>query len=255
MLLKQKCKKLLSKKNHAKLLVGRLDSEVSDLKEKVSSNKNKQQNYSLNIDALQKQRTKLERAIHNHKQSIFEINSQLKKFEVKKDTIEKDVTELTELINASSKGADKFETKIKFAKGIMHEDYSISKLKHNSENLGIEGLAYEILSWDKKYERAVMAVCADWIKAVIVKDFSTLVSLAEFVKEKKLHKLKIIPLQSIPDFEAELPNDSGAIGLLSNYVSCEKKFENLKTFPFGNVILAQSRDSAINLSKSGFKAK
>ena len=83
----------------------------------MSSNKTKQQNYSLNIAVLQKQRIKFERVIHNHKQSIIEINSQLKKFEVKKGTIEKDITELTELINASSKGADKFETKIKFAKG------------------------------------------------------------------------------------------------------------------------------------------
>ena len=249
----KKIEKLLSKRNHVKLLVGRLDSEVSDLKEKVSSNKTKQQNYSLNIDVLQKQRTKFERVIHNHKQSIIEINSQLKKFEVKKGTIEKDITELTELINASSKGADKFETKIKFAKGIMHEDYSISKLKHNSENLGIEGLAYEILSWDKKYERAVMAVCADWIKAVIVKDFSTLISLAEFVHEKKLPKLKIIPLESIPNFKANIPDSSGVIGLLSDYVSCDDKFKKLKIFLFGNVILAESRNSAIHLSKSGFK--
>ena len=171
----------------------------------------------------------------------------------KKQVLEKDVHDLTDLINASSKGADKYETKIKFAKGIMHEDYSISKLKHASDNLGIEGLAYEILSWDKKYERSVMAVCTDWIKAVVVKDFSTLVSLAEFVQEKKLPKLKIIPLQSIPDFSLELPNDSESIGLLSDYVSCEDKFKKLKTLLFGNVILTKSRNSAIRLSKSGFK--
>ena len=250
----QKIEKLATKRNQVKLLVGKLDSEITDLDEKTTSNTSKQDSYSLNIEILQKQRIKLERAINNHQQTIDEVKLRLNKFVLQKNTIEKDIHELTELINASSKGADKYETKIKFAKGIMHEDYSISKLKHDSEKLGIEGLVYEIVNWEKKYERAIMAVCADWIKAVVVKDFSTLVSLAEFVKEKKLPKLKIIPLQSIPDFEAELPNDSGAIGLLSNYVSCEKKFENLKTFLFGNVILAQSRDSAINLSKSGFKA-
>ena len=56
---------------------------------------------------------------------------------------------LSELIDASSKGANKYETKIKFAKGIMHEDYSISKLKHSTHDFGIEGLVYEILSWEK----------------------------------------------------------------------------------------------------------
>ena len=248
-----KIEKLTNKKNHTKLLIGKLHSEISDYEEKISSNKAKQTNYSSNIEILQKQKTKFERVIENHTLSINEINLQLKKFMIKKQTTEKNTNELNELINASSKGADKYETKIKFAKGIMHEDYSISKLKHNSESLGIEGLVYEILTWNKKYERAIMAVCADWIKAVVVKDFSTLVSLAEFVKEKKLPKLKIIPLQSIPDDKSESPNDPGVIGLLSNYVSCDNKFEKLKTFLFGDVIIADSRNSAISLSKSGFK--
>ncbi len=249
----KKLDKLANKRNHVKLLVAKLDSGVSELEEKILSNKNKQRNHSLNTDILQKQSTKLERVIQNHKHGIFEHESQLTKFQAMRVTTENEINELTELITASSKGADKYETKIKFAKGIMHEDYSISKLKHDSVNLGIEGLAYEIITWDKKYDRASLAVCADWIKAVIVKDFSTLVSLAEFVHEKKLPKLKIIPLESIPDFKVNVPDNPGVIGLLSDHVSCDSKFKKLKTFLFGNVILAESRDSAIQISKSGFK--
>ena len=133
-------------------------------------------------------------------------------------------------IDASSKGANKYETKIKFAKGIMHEDYSISKLKHSTQDFGIEGLVYEILSWGKKYERASLAVCSDWIKAVVVKDFESLMSLAEFVTDKKLPKLKIIPLEAIPEVKIELPKQNGVLGILSDYVNCEKKFLPLKNF-------------------------
>ena len=122
----------------------------------------------------------------------------------------------------------------------MHEDYSISKLKHDAENLGIEGLVYEILSWNKKYERAVLAVCSDWIKAVVVKNFEALVSLAQSVREKKLPKLKIIPLEEIPDFKLDIPNDPAIIGILSDFVSCDPRFNSLKTFLFGNTILAVS---------------
>ena len=41
--------------------------------------------------------------------------------------------------------------------------------------------------------------------------------------------------------------------MLSNYVKCESKFSSLKNFLFGNVVLVESRNIAINLSKSGFK--
>ena len=135
----------------------------------------------------------------------------------------------------------------------MHEDYSISKLKHSTQDFGIEGLVYEILSWGKKYERASLAVCSDWIKAVVVKDFESLMSLAEFVTDKKLPKLKIIPLEAIPEVKIELPKQNGVLGILSDYVKCEKSFLPLKNFLFGNVVLVESRKIAIELSKSGFK--
>ena len=135
----------------------------------------------------------------------------------------------------------------------MHEDYAISKLKHRTQDFVIEGLVYEILSWDKKYERSVLAVSSDWIKAVVVKDFPTLISLAESVRNKKLPKLKIIPLEAIPDFKLDIPNDPAIIGILSDFVSCDPRFNSLKTFLFGNTILVDSRDSAIKISKLGHK--
>ncbi len=248
-----KITKLTSKLTHTKLLVGKIDSKLNDIIEKISSNSAKHKEFTRNQEYLLKQKDKLERATNNHKQSINEINQRIKNFEYRKHKLEKDVNELTTLIDASSKGANKFETKIKFVKGIMHEDYSISKLKHDASNLGIEGLVYEILSWDKKYERSVLAVGSDWIKAAVVKDFTGLISLAQSVREKKLPKLKIIPLAAIPDIKLSVPNDSGVIGILSDFVKCESKFSSLKTFLFGNVILVDSRDAAIKISKLGYK--
>ena len=249
----QKIQRLTDKITATKLAVGEFESASTNGKEKLSSNQEKFNSLVNSLDTLEKQKIKLERIIENHKHSISEINLRIKKFTDDKKRSEHDIHELSELIDASSKGANKYETKIKFAKGIMHEDYSISKLKHSTQDLGIEGLVYEILSWDKKYERASLAVCSNWIKAVVVKDFESLISLAEFVTDKKLPKLKIIPLESIPQVKIECPKQTGVLGILSDYVKCESKFLSLKNFLFGNVVLVESRNIAINLSKSGFK--
>ena len=71
-----------------------------------------------------------------------------------------------------------------------------------------------MISWDKQYERSVLAVSSDWIKAIVVKDFATLIALAEAAKSKKLPKLKIIPLDAIPKFKLTLPKEWG-LGQLS----------------------------------------
>ena len=249
----QKIEKLTNKITATKLAVGQFESEYTNSQEKIVSNQAKLDALNQSLETLERQKMKLERVIDNHQYTVSEINQRINKFTNEKMKSEKELHQLYELIDASSKGANKYETKIKFAKGIMHEDYSISKLKHSAKDFGIEGLVYEILSWEKKYERASLAVCSDWIKAVVVKDFESLMSLAEFVTDKKLPKLKIIPLEAIPQINIEPPKQNGVLGVLSDYVKCEKKFLPLKKFLFGNVILVESRNIAVELSKLGFK--
>ena len=99
--------------------------------------------------------------------------------------------ELGLILEKSSKAATQYESKIKTVKGFMHEDYTVAKLKEDAEKLGIEGLVYEMITWDKQYDRSILAVSSDWIKA----KFKTPTFLAlQSSRSKKLPKLKIIPL-------------------------------------------------------------
>ena len=90
--------------------------------------------------------------------------------------------ELGFILEKSGKAANQYESKIKTVKGFMHEDYTVAKLKEDADKLGIDGLVYEMISWDKKYERSVLAVSSDWIKALVVKDFATLLEIAEVAR-------------------------------------------------------------------------
>jgi len=111
-----------------------------------------------------------------------------------------------------------------------------------------------MISWEKKYDRSVLAVSSDWIKAIVVKDFSTLLGIAEFARSKKLPKLKIIPLDAIPKFKFTIPDKPGILGVLSDFVKCHDSHSSLKTFLFGNIILTETRASAYGLSQLGYKS-
>jgi len=77
--------------------------------------------------------------------------------------IENDIAELELILDKASKAGHRYNEKIKLVKDVMHEDYTISLLKGDAKKFGIVGFVYEILSWNKQYERAVLAACADWI--------------------------------------------------------------------------------------------
>ena len=106
----------------------------------------------------------------------------------------------------------------------------------------------------QKIQRSVMAVSSDWIKAIVVKDFATLLGIAEVARSKNLPKLKIIPLDAIPQFKLKLPKESGVMGILADYVTCTPAYSALKTFLFGNIVLTETRESGYSVSQLGYKA-
>jgi len=209
----------------------------------------------------------IENELTNLKQSSAELskvysnNNKTKEIEIKilklseqRKKKENDIDELEKILDKSSKAGHRYNEKIKLVKDVMHEDYTIAQLKGDAKKLGVVGFVYEILSWNKQYERAVLAACADWIKAAIVPDFESLVSLAQVARNRKLPKLKIIPLNAIPEFRMKMPKTPGLLGILSDYVKCDREYLPIARFLFGNIILAQTGNDAHRLSKAGYKA-
>ena len=249
-----KIKILTSQLNDVKLKLSKVQHEQEESETKVKINSTKFYNLQQDITKLSGYQTQIESLIKNHNATVCELKSRITKLQTRKSKINNDMDELGLILEKSSKAATQYESKIKTVKGFMHEDYTVAKLKEDADKLGIEGLVYEMISWDKQYERSVLAVSSDWIKAIVVKDFATLLGIAEFARSKKLPKLKIIPLDAIPKFKLNLPKESGVVGVLADYVTCDTAYFALKTFLFGNIVLTNSRETAYNVSQSGYKA-
>ena len=249
-----KIKLLESQLNGAKLGLSKAQGRQTGSEKLVQTNSAKLSDTENGITELAQLKTRLESMMKNSEASIAEIKSRIKKLQAKKTKAESDLDELELIRDKSSKAANQYESKIKTVKGFMHEDYTVAKLLEDADKLGIKGLVYQMLSWDARYERAVLAVSSDWLKAIVVQDFATLVSIAETAREKKLPKFKIIPLDAIPDLKLKTPKMTGVLGVLASHVECDSEYSALRTFLFGNVILAEDRESAHAVSKAGYKA-
>jgi len=250
----EKIKTLNEQLNNAKLKFSKAQHEKEQSKKIIETNSIKLNELNSGVEQLNTSKLKLESVMKNNTDTIAELKSRIGNYQTKKSNTLRDMDEWAQIIEKSDQQATRYESKIKTVKGFMHEDYTVAKLKEDAESLGIEGLVYEMISWDKKYERSVLAVSSDWIKAIVVKDFATLLGIAEVAKNKKLPKLKIIPLDAIPKFTLTLPKEPGVLGVLSDNVRCDPAYSALKTFLFGNIVLTETRDSAYNVSQSGYKA-
>ncbi|HEY0579740.1 MAG TPA: hypothetical protein VGC75_03435, partial [Candidatus Nitrosocosmicus sp.] len=121
------------------------------------------------------------------------------------------------------------------------------------KNLGIIGYVYNLLKWDEKYQKAIIASGNEWMKSIVVKDIKSMVALAEFSKNKGISFLKIIPMELLKTGKSKkIPDDPSVLGILSRFVNSE--VNNLADFLFGNIVLTKNPVSAYILSRYGYKA-
>ena len=250
----KKIQDLKDELNDAVLAKSQSESQQKNIQTKIDDNIRKQKVIDNELTNLKQSSCKLSKITSYKHSKSREIELKISNLSEQRVKIEGDIAEFELILDESSKAANHYNEKIKLVKDVMHEDYTISQLKDHAKKLGIVGFVYEVLSWNKQYERAILAACSDWIKAAIVPDFETLVSLAQVVRNKKLPKLKIIPLNAIPDLQMKMPKKSGLLGILSDNVKCDREYLPIARFLFGNIILAQTGKVAHELSKAGYKS-
>ena len=250
----EKVTSLTSSLNDAKLSISKLEQERADIQNKIEQNASKIKSLVQEKERLIDLEQRLGQVRTGHEAVLNDLKSRLDVLGDKHTKIEKDVEETSLIFEKASKAAAQYEAKIKVVKEVMHEDYSIAKLKEDSKRLGIRGLVYELLTWEKQHERPILAAGSDWLKALVVNDFATLLEISEFAKQKKLPKIRIIPLDAVSNSKISVQKEKGILGTLSDFVKCEENLESLKNFIFGNIVLVDSKEKAYELSKKGYKA-
>ena len=252
--LDEKIRRLQSQHNDVIQKYNAAETALKHCNELIAKNTTKHLDITKGIDLLKDQSKILKSSIENHNRTVATLNSRIAKSTTKKAKLENSVKKLESILTTSNYAITKHESKLNTVKKFMHEDYSIAKLKENADALGILGLVYEVMSWDKENEHAIIAASSDWIKAIIVHDFTTMLGISEAARSKNLPKIKIIPLDTIPYLKVSVPKGDDVLGSLSDYVQCNNTYAALKTFLFGGIILTSTRKAALGLSKKGYKA-
>ncbi|HSF00360.1 MAG TPA: chromosome segregation SMC family protein [Nitrososphaeraceae archaeon] len=189
-------------------------------------------------------------------------NKALALMETKVKEFNDNIEQSKNTLNNSDTESFKFYEKNRILTDSMYEDLTISEIIKNNNNqlpTTIVGIVHDLIKWDKNYHRAVMAVGAEWMKAIVVNNVQDMIQIAEFAKMKKLPRVKIIPLDVIELAVAatvvaeDITNENiSVIGNLSNFVISD--FEKLVNFIFGNTIVVRTASEAYSLSLKGYRS-
>ncbi len=239
---------------------GKIEINIARIEENIKNYSGKIKENDSQIHQILVKNNGIEEAVSSSRSKINLMDKELEAFRNEKERLEEKFLKMNRETNTSKmvienaeKVIIKYDEKIKLAKNSLTEDYAIATLSKDFESLGVIGYVFNLLVWNEKYQKAVIASGNEWMKAIVVKDIKSMITLAEFSKSKGISFLKIIPQELLlVDKIRSVEDNPSVLGVLSDFVS--SKIPYLSEFLFGNIVLTKNPLTAYLLSKKGFKA-
>jgi len=161
--------------------------------------------------------------------------------------------------NLNSKIRNK-ENKLVFLKNLIDNPFNNSnngakaviEAKHYLQ--GIHDLVGKLLHPDPGYEEAIATALGGSVYNIVSEDEKTSKLAISFLKKNKSGRATFLPISTRKarfinkDIETIASNTLGYLGLASDFVSCQEKFELIKGSLLGNILVVDNLNNASNLA-------
>lgn len=235
-----------------------LEKHQSDISEKLNALKDKNKSFSEILDRLENDLSQIQGLKKAEQEALDKVDASIAVLSERKLRLESEIEKATSTLDKASRAVLRYEVQRSVADNIISEEISIKKLKELSEAGAIDGLIGklgDLIKYNEKYELAVIASAGKLMKAIIVKDLTSMFRIAETAKRLKMGRLLMIPLSEFSIINRVTPPMiDGVIGLLSDFISISKGLEGIVNFVFGDTVLVSSHKAAFIVSSKGFRA-
>ncbi|MEM3755144.1 MAG: chromosome segregation SMC family protein, partial [Candidatus Bathyarchaeia archaeon] len=226
----------------AKLLLN-LEAKNRDLKNSIEFLRNKLKKL---LENQENEKQKFELLHQKINESMELMNSKKRKLAYALKTIEK-----------ARNSVVKFKTQKKLIEKLDTEDLALKMLEEIGKKgllAGIFGILENLVKFDKKFSKAIKAASKGWLKSLVVKDISTAIDCLKILKDSKVGRVKIIPLESLKASKvSENKNIKGLIGPIKDLIECDKRFKLVIDIIFGDTYIAIDEEIPKKIKNQNFR--
>ena len=246
--------RMVSLKGQIELATARVEEKFKTINYKKDSNDSAINLLQSEISAATSYIAQLEKSLESESAKLHNAVRLSAELAGTKASLEKELAESASVLARAESLANKFEERASIAKNSMNEDVAIAEFVKEKDKFGILGLVRDVIRWDISYERPMLAAGSEWMKAFVVCDIKSMLLIAAYAKERKLPRLKIIPLDVVGRFKEkqDVPGDDvNVIGILSDFVQSD--YDKLAAFLFSDTLLVRNSSSAFMLARQGYR--
>jgi chromosome segregation protein len=240
-----------------------LERELNSLKKSILIKK---------IEILQEQINKNVEEIKNLEGSLSRLNEELEKVEEELESKEREIKKLFKQIESLKEKSEyeRINAELIIKKNLLESKRSeIERLKSLIEKLqvieeeepiavreilkmnikGVYGTIASLMKVESEYEVAIRVAAANHLFDIVVEDFDTAKFCIEFLKREKIGRATFIPLKNVKynRLDERYLEIEGVIGIASDLIKYDKKFDPAFQFVFGNTLIIKNLDVAKNV--------
>ena len=246
--------KMVSLKGEIELAAARVEEKIKTINYKKNSNDSAINLLQSEISATMSRIAQLEKSLESEGAKLHDAIRLAAELADTKASLEEELAGSAGVLVRAESLANKFEERASIAKNAMNEDVAIAELMKEKDKFGIRGLVHDVIRWDKSYDRPMLAAGSEWMKAFVVHDIKSMILIASYAKERKLPRLRIIPLDVVSRFrkKQDVPGDDvNVIGTLSDFIQSD--YDMLPAFLFSDTLLVRNSSSAFMLARQGYR--
>ena len=122
--------------------------------------------------------------------------------------------------------------------------------KNNQLKQGVHGVLANLISVEKEYETAIEMCLGQALQNIVTETEQDAKKLIEYLRKNQLGRASFLPTSSIQGKKLEkLSKLEGVIGIASDLVKCNKKYEPIVLNLLGRTVVVKDMDTAISLAK------
>lgn len=205
-----------SKENMLTSMLRTKEEELSGLKAKIAEDSERlkivEGNLDSNITRLEGSREEISKleSLVKELEGIREkkdlerkkIVGEIDKLSKRKERLSQYIEEAMSILEQAMKITTKYDARINASKEVNSEEYAMAMLLKDRDDK-IIGVVKDLIEYDKRYAKAIIAVGSEWLNAIVVNSINDALTIVEKAKAMNLQRVKVIPLEMINRLEFE----------------------------------------------------
>ena len=241
--------------------ISSLDTNLENIEKREKAAKAEIQSLTLEIDSTRNDKQEKSKDFYDIEFKKNELSKSLKEKADKKSESMQKIKDFDTTLNNLAYEINMKDSRLKFLIETEKEKEgytrSVKSLlnaceKDSKLNKGVNGVLANLISVDKKYETAIEMCLGQATQNIVTDTEEDAKKLVEYLRENKLGRASFLPVTSVKGRKLDriIKNSTeGVIGVASDLVKCNKKYEQIVLNLLGRTLIVENMDTAIQMAK------